>query len=165
MARDSTGDAAQEKLAETLGDTNDERPLAGNPRPEVASPPATKSQDPEEMRRAVAQLERENRRLRKRCEEAEIEISYLERSLKNTENTLSFRLGYALIHSTKSLEALRALPAVLVELSRDSRRRRGDPSQGSALLAALRSPGILTGRFSRIRGKDAAKKTRPDHET
>ena len=78
----------------------------------------------EELARRVRELERENRRLRERCEEAELESAELEKSLKNSENTLSFRLGHALIQATKSVDGVRALPALLAELRRDSRRRK-----------------------------------------
>jgi predicted RNase H-like nuclease (RuvC/YqgF family) len=98
---------------------------------------AAASSEVEKLRRLVVDLERQNHRLRKRCEDAELEILKLERSLKNTENTLSFRLGYALIHSTKSVRALRNLPSVLLELRQDPRRRRPQ-SLASSTLAVLR---------------------------
>ncbi|HEX6243173.1 MAG TPA: hypothetical protein VFZ61_19805, partial [Polyangiales bacterium] len=72
------------------------------------------------------------------CEEAELEIAQLERSLKSIEGTLSFRLGHALIQSTKSLNGLRALPLVLAELRRDNRRRKKDDER-SLVGAALRA--------------------------
>lgn len=91
-----------------------------------------------ELKQRVAQLERENRRLRERCEEAELQIAQLERSLKTVEGTLSFRLGHALIQSTKSLNGLRALPLVLAELRRDNRRRKKEEDY-TLLEAALRA--------------------------
>jgi predicted nuclease with TOPRIM domain len=88
----------------------------------------------EELLLRVRQLEGENRRLRERCQEAELESVELEKRLKNTENTLSFRLGHALIEATKSSHGMRALPAVLAELRRDSGRRKKQGEPG--LLAA-----------------------------
>lgn len=92
----------------------------------------------DELGRRVRELERENRRLRERCEEAELETAELEKSLKNAENTLSFRLGHALIQATKSVDGVRALPALLAELRRDSRRRK-KRDERSLLEAAARS--------------------------
>jgi hypothetical protein len=94
--------------------------------------------DAAELRERVGQLERENRRLRERCEQAELEIVRLERSVKGVESTLSFRLGHALIQSTKSLNGLRALPLVLSELRRDNRRRKLGDEERSLIGAALR---------------------------
>ena len=93
--------------------------------------------DAAELKQRVVQLERENRRLRERCEQAELEIVRLERSVKGVESTLSFRLGHALIQSTKSLNGLRALPLVLSELRRDNRRRKLGDEERSLLGAAL----------------------------
>jgi hypothetical protein len=139
MARDDASESRQRQTVEPaigpqVSSTRDNRlsPTSGSTTPK-------RTDDPEHLRQAVTRLEGENRRLRKRCEDAELEINHLERSLKNTENTLSFRLGYALIHSTKSLDALRSLPAALLELSQDSRRRRGAQSPTSFALAVLRS--------------------------
>jgi chromosome segregation ATPase len=141
MAVDDTSKSRQTQSSEPAAgsretDARDNRPNA------VPATAAATSRGPEgaqDLRQAIAQLERENRRLRKRCEEAELEINHLERSLKNTENTLSFRLGYALIHSTKSLDALRSLPSALMELSRDSRRRRGSESHARVVIGVLRT--------------------------
>jgi hypothetical protein len=93
-----------------------------------------------ELRKRIAQLERDNRRLRERCEDAELKIVQLEGSVKSMENTLSFRLGHALIQSTKSLNGLKALPLVLAELRQDTRRRKaGDADEHNLLGAALRA--------------------------
>lgn len=92
----------------------------------------------EQLARRVRELERENRRLRERCEEAELLGAELEKSLKNAENTLSFRLGHALIQATKSVDGVRALPALLAELRRDSRRRK-KRDERSLVEAAARS--------------------------
>lgn len=108
--------------------------------------PALTASETEKMRRLLVDLERQNQRLRKRCEDAELEILKLERSLKATENTLSFRLGYALIHSTKSARTLRTLPSVLLELSQDSRRRRPQSLASSALAVVRARMGRLTKR-------------------
>jgi hypothetical protein len=102
----------------------------------------------EKLSRRVRELERENRRLRERCEEAELESAELEKSLKNAENTLSFRLGHALIQATKSVDGVRALPALLTELRRDSRRRKKREERG-LLEAAARSSLARLGRLVR----------------
>ena len=68
-------------------------------------------------------LARDVRRLREKCEDAEIEIARLRKQLAQVHNTLSFRLGYALIESTKSFGALRALPRLMVQLRRDAKER------------------------------------------
>jgi glycosyltransferase involved in cell wall biosynthesis len=67
----------------------------------------------DELMRLRKQLEREA----KRCEQAE-------RQLAKERDTLSFRLGYMLIHSTKSLKDFVLLPLRLWELRREARRRR-----------------------------------------
>jgi hypothetical protein len=69
-------------------------------------------------------LLRDVRRLREKCEQADIEVGRLQRQLANVHNTISFRLGHALIESSKSLSALRALPVVLRQLRRDALDRR-----------------------------------------
>jgi hypothetical protein len=102
----------------------------------------------EQLSRRVRELERENRRLRERCEEAELESAELEKSLKSAENTLSFRLGHALIQATKSVHGVRALPALLAELRRDSRRRKKREERG-LLEAAARSSLARLGRLVR----------------
>ena len=92
------------------------------------------------LTRRIAQLERENHHLRERCEQAELENVELERALQRVENTLSFRLGHALIQSTKSLDGLKALPLLLAELRSDSLRlkRRGGRPKG-LVAATLRT--------------------------
>lgn len=102
----------------------------------------------EELARRVRELERENRRLRERCEEAELESAELEKGLKNAEKTLSFRLGHALIQATKSIDGVRALPALLAELRRDSRLRKKRDERG-LLEAAARSSLARLGRVVR----------------
>jgi hypothetical protein len=104
--------------------------------------------DSESLARRVRELERENRRLRERCEEAELESAELEKSLKNAENTLSFRLGHALIQASKSVDGVRALPALLAELRRDSRRRKKREDL-SLLGAAARTSLARIGRLVR----------------
>jgi hypothetical protein len=113
--------------------------------------------DAAELKQRVVQLERENRRLRERCEEAELEIVRLERGLKSVESTLSFRLGHALIQSTKSLNGLRALPLVLSELRRDNRRRKGGDEERSVIGAALQvSAGYAKRGGEQLRGAAAS---------
>jgi hypothetical protein len=138
MARDERTQAGEGRHVDGLNGADDRRVPHSPSEPNLPGAPASAGEDNEKSRRLLVQLERQNRRLRKRCEEAEIEIDFLERKLKSTEDTLSFRLGYALIHSTKSLRALRALPSVLLELSRDSARRR-QQSWSSAALGVLRA--------------------------
>lgn len=106
---------------------------APGPRQAPSTPPRGEA----ELSQRVAQLERENRRLRERCEAAELQIVQLERNIKSVENTLSFRLGHALIQSTKSLNGLRALPLVLSELRRDNRRKKPGDDERSLIDAAL----------------------------
>jgi predicted nuclease with TOPRIM domain len=106
----------------------------------------------EELARRVRELERENRRLRERCEEAELESAELEKSLRNAENTLSFRLGHALIQATKSVNGVRALPVVLAELRRDSMQRK-KRDERSVLGAAARSSLARLGRLVRPEDK------------
>jgi hypothetical protein len=150
MARDEPTQVARGRHPESPAGSEDPRTPQLSPTDSTpAGGPATSADDIERSKRLIVQLERQNRRLRKRCEEAEIEIDYLERKLKSTEDTLSFRLGYALIHSTKSLQALRALPSVLLELGHDSRQRRSQ-SVASSTLAVLRS---RLRRLSRRQGK------------
>jgi hypothetical protein len=106
--------------------------------------------DAEELARRVRELERENRRLRERCEQAELQTAEAEKRLKNAENTLSFRLGHALIQATKSVDGVRALPALLSELRRDSRRRKKRDDR-SLLGAAARTSVARLGRIARKR--------------
>jgi hypothetical protein len=118
---------------------------------------STPARDATELSQRVAQLERENRRLRERCESAELQIVQLERNLKSVENTLSFRLGHALIQSTKSLNGLRALPLVLSELRRDNRRRKPAEGERSVIGAALRvSAGYVRRGSEKLRGVAAS---------
>lgn len=107
----------------------------------------------EELARRVRELERENRRLRERCEEAELESAELEKRLKNAENTLSFRLGHALIQATKSVDGARALPAMLAELRRDSRQKGKKRNERSVLAAAAQSSVARLGRLARPKPK------------
>ena len=126
---------------------------------------STPARDATELSQRLAQLERENRRLRERCESAELEIVQLERNLKSVENTLSFRLGHALIQSTKSLNGLRALPLVLSELRRDNRRRKPAEGERSVISAALRvSAGYARRGGEKLRGiaASAPKQTSED---
>jgi predicted RNase H-like nuclease (RuvC/YqgF family) len=112
--------------------------------------------DTEPLARRVRELERENRRLRERCEEAELESAELEKSLKSAEDTLSFRLGHALIQATKSVDGVRALPALLAELRRDARRRK-KRDEPSLLGAAARTSLSRLGRLVRtVEGSGSA---------
>lgn len=111
----------------------------------TAKPKSQVAPSAQELSQRVLQLERENRRLRERCEEAELESAELLRSLKNAENTLSFRLGHALIQATKSVDGARALPALLAELRRDSRGRK--QRDDGAVSIGVRSVGALAGRL------------------
>lgn len=106
-----------------------------------------------ELTQRIAQLERENHRLRERCEQAELENVELERALQRVENTLSFRLGHALIQSTKSVDGLKALPLVLGEIRRDSLRlkRRGNRPKG-LVAATLRTSAAYAGRLIKRSG-------------
>lgn len=160
MARDNAGESGPAQVQQAPEAAGRARESAREDRVASASapvhPPAERAEDADKMRQAIARLERENRRLRKRCEDAELEINHLEKSLSNVENTLSFRLGYALIHSTKSLDALRSLPSALLELSRDSRRRKGQ-SRARVLLATLR---VARGGLSRRKDEPP-----PAHDT
>lgn len=134
MARDDQGQAAEQRVLEPPA-RHDQLPAEQTTPSEhaaLAGAPVT-AHEKEKMQQLVQELERQNRRLRKRCEDAELEIHKLERSVKSTENTLSFRLGYALIQSTKSARALRKLPSVLLELSQDARRRRPQSLASSTL--------------------------------
>jgi hypothetical protein len=151
MARDDAGESRPAQRQQPSEPATAARNNGSRDGRYVGAGAVKRPEEAEQLRQAMARLERENRRLRKRCEEAELEINYLERSLKNTENTLSFRLGYALIHSTKSLDALRSLPSALLELSRDSRRRRRDVSPGNLALALLRGSVRAIGMDSRLR--------------
>lgn len=144
MARDERIQVAEGRPVDGLTGADDRRATEATSEPNLAGAPANADDDNQKSRQLVVQLERQNRRLRKRCEEAEIEIDFLERKLKSTEDTLSFRLGYALIHSTKSLRALRALPSVLLELSRDSARRRQQSWTSAALGVVRTQAGRLT---------------------
>lgn len=112
-----------------------------------------KKQDTAELSERVQKLERENRRLRERCEEAELELVELERRLRATENTLSFRLGHAIIQATKSPEGVRALPAVLSELREDSQRRKTRPDEDGLLRSAGRSSWARVERLLLRRGR------------
>ena len=99
-----------------------------------------------QLRLRVAQLEQENRRLRERCEEAELQIVQLERGVKTVENTLSFRLGHALIQSTKSISGLKALPGVIGELRQDARQRKGGDNTRDLLGSTLRASAAIAQR-------------------
>lgn len=137
MARDDQRNSAEQRSAELQARSNDSLSERAGTKEQGGAAPVSPA-EVEKLRRLVVELERQNKRLRKRCEDAELEIVSLEKKLKDTENTLSFRLGYALIHSTKSMQTLRALPSVLLELRRDSRRRR-PPSLANATLTVLRA--------------------------
>jgi hypothetical protein len=72
-----------------------------------------------------ALLEQRLRMLTERYEDSLDEIHKLNRKIQNVENTLSFRLGYALIHSTKSINAALSLPQTLGQLRKEAVNRRG----------------------------------------
>lgn len=120
-----------------------------------AKPNGTKGESSElgELRARVAQLEQENRRLRERCEEAELQIVQLERGVQNVENTLSFRLGNALIQSTKSVNGLKALPQVIGELRQDARRRKSGDNGRDLLGSTLRASAAIAQRGVKPKGK------------
>jgi hypothetical protein len=130
----------------------------GREKAEALWPAGDAVQGEVELRRRVGQLERENRRLRERCEEAELKIVQLERNVKGVEDTLSFRLGHALIQSTKSLNGLKALPLVLAELRQDTRRRKGgEEEERNLLTAALRTSAA----YARRAAKSKSGKPKP----
>jgi hypothetical protein len=96
-------------------------PMEPEPRPMPDASPGAGALDDAAARAVLA---REVVLLLERCEELDLQVSRLERKLSGVHNTLSFRLGHALIRSTKSLEDLWALPHVLGRLRRESRLRR-----------------------------------------
>jgi hypothetical protein len=84
-------------------------------------------------------LEREVRMLRERCEEADITIGRLQRQVRDSQQTISFRLGYALLQASKSLDDLRALPGTLLDLRAEVLRRKRRQSNLTRLGVALRT--------------------------
>jgi glycosyltransferase involved in cell wall biosynthesis len=75
------------------------------------------------LRQTIATLEREAARYR-------TSAANLQSRLDKTRDTLSFRLGYALIHAPKSWQAMRSLPGDLLALQAEARRRREAKRQG-----------------------------------
>ena len=69
------------------------------------------------LRRSLSQMEAEAQRQR-------IALASLESRAEKTKETLSFRLGYLLIHAPKSWQSLRRLPTELLDLHQDAKRRR-----------------------------------------
>lgn len=100
-----------------LDDADDDR--AG------VSLPAAPEHEVGRLRQRVAQLEHELRRHQQAA-------ALLEAQLEKAKDTLSFRLGYLLIHGPKSWESLRRLPRDLLDLQREARRRRRLKNGGAA---------------------------------
>jgi len=66
-------------------------------------------------------------------------IGDLERRLEASRQTISFRLGYALLHNTRSFAGLRALPGELRALRHEARRRRQRRDERARLQAPAQS--------------------------
>lgn len=69
------------------------------------------------LRKALTLMESEAQRQRRA-------VALLEAKADKTKDTLSFRLGYLLIHSPKSWRGMRRLPRALLELHQEAKRRR-----------------------------------------
>lgn len=68
------------------------------------------------------------RQLRRRLEKSELEKADLQRKLARSRETLSFRLGHAIIQAGKSAKGALALPKTLYALSRESRKKKSTPT-------------------------------------
>lgn len=106
----------------------------------------------EGLKLRVAALEREVQRHRQ-------VTTYLEAEVERAQNTLSFRLGYLLIHAPKSWAALRRLPGDLLALSRDAKRRRtGQRARGARNSAYGANDGSFGGSASAVELAEAAER-------
>jgi glycosyltransferase involved in cell wall biosynthesis len=143
--------------------------FATRPLPSAAQQPATSepATDAElrRLRQLLPTLEREATQYRQA-------VATLESKVDKTKETLSFRLGYALIHAPKSWEAMKRLPAELLELRSEAKRRRetrrGGVTRTLAVPPATRLIDETMRRF-RAEGADAAARfvadsTHDDHE-
>jgi glycosyltransferase involved in cell wall biosynthesis len=92
------------------------------PAPAV-QPPAVQPVDPK-LYGELAKLRQTNQLLERDLGRSRQAASMLEGKLAKSKDTLSFRLGYLLIHNPKSWDGIRRLPRELFELNQEARRRR-----------------------------------------
>lgn len=123
--------------------------------PPVASDSASGEGERETLRQSVRDLERTTDRLRQQLFSAtqaeRLAIQKLEqerrgkvaaeRQVVQTRNTISFQLGYQLIHGFKSKDRLRALPGALWAIKQEAERRRAERNRREQpMLNAERTP-------------------------
>ncbi len=109
---------------------------------------ASKLRDVERMlqRRTIQLLEADRGKSDSRAEQETFErkLRLAQQQIDKTKNTLSFRLGHALIHNTKSIKGLIELPRTLWNLNQDARTRRGNADgrlqRISRVVTQLRQP-------------------------
>ncbi|HYP91089.1 MAG TPA: glycosyltransferase [Polyangiaceae bacterium] len=82
-----------------------------------SSPTPAAAREADQLRRSLSLLQAEAQRQRQA-------LASLEHRVEKTKDTLSFRLGYLLIHAPKSWQGLRRLPSDLLGLHRAARQRR-----------------------------------------
>jgi len=95
-----------------------------------------------ERRSARNKAEELLRKQKIRIESLEKKAINLQNQVESVRGTLSFRLGFALIHGFKSWSGFLKLPGTLIEIRRDSRARRQDAKQE---ISAVSKAAIGTG--------------------
>lgn len=104
------------------------QPLERQPK-NATEGPLSSDAEIERLKRALSHMEAEAKRQRQA-------LLHLESQAEKSKDTLSYRLGYLLIHAPKSLAGLRRLPNDLLDLHQEARRRRaarrGDGSKTSS---------------------------------
>lgn len=141
---------AHRKLENALAQLQSERESAAQRERELArAPKATEEPDPERralehelqllrnlqrdlerrqehLRQQLAGASQAERRLARQLEQERRARAHAERQIVQTRNTLSFQLGYELIHGFKSKDKLIALPQTLWALQKEATRRRSE---------------------------------------
>lgn len=91
----------------------------------------------------------QQRALQRRVAELELDLerhrqatASLADEVERAKDTLSFRLGYLLLHAPKSWAGLRGLPAELLELHRESKRRRSGRGRSAAARRHRAGPNV-----------------------
>jgi len=86
----------------------------------------------ESFRQEQERWERQLRLSAERIDQAEAEVFKLRKSLERVRETMSYRLGYSLLHSGRSWSNLVELPKTIMTLIDESRARRGTSGRGPA---------------------------------
>lgn len=105
----------------------------------------------QQLQEQLGSLERDAARYRQAA-------ATLENKVDKTKDTLSFRLGYLLIHAPKSWHGVRSLPRDLLELRKEAQRRRAAKGNGHGAGAPVVAPGLTDEAMRRFhaQGADAA---------